>query len=72
MVNFSKRADQIVSKINSGNSPDNMTGHFVPRSCVHFYGTRFRENGCFSLPKVKGFGKETVAYRLKSGLITMK
>lgn len=63
----SKRVDQIVLnhvfKIKSGNSPDYMTEHFVPRSSVHSYGTRFRENGCFSLPKVKGFGKKTFAYR---------
>ena len=40
-----------------------MTEHFVLRSTVHSYGTRFRENGYFSLPKVKGFGKKTFAFR---------
>ena len=30
---------------------------------VHSYSTRFRENGCFSLPKVKSFGKKSFAYR---------
>ena len=63
----SKRVDQMilnhVFKINSRTSPDYMTEHFVPRSAVHSYGTRFRENGCFSLPKVKGFGKKTFAFR---------
>ena len=58
----SKRVDQIVLnhvfKINSRTSPDNMTEHVVPRSAVHSYGTRIRENRCFSLPKVKGFGKK--------------
>ena len=29
-----------------------MTENFVPRSSVHSYGTRFRENKCVSLPKV--------------------
>ena len=63
----SKRVGQMilnhVFKINSRTSPDYMTEHFVPRSAVHSYGTRFRENGCFSLPKVKGFGKKTFAFR---------
>ena len=40
-----------------------MTKHFVPMSLIYSYGTRFRENGCFALPKVKGFGKKTFAYR---------
>ena len=31
-------------------------------SSVHSYITRFRENGCFSVPKVKGFGKTSFAY----------
>ena len=40
-----------------------MIEYFVPRSAVHLYRTRFKENGCFSLPKVKGFGKKTFAFR---------
>ena len=61
----SKRVDQIVLnhvfKINSRTSPDYMTEHFVLTSVVHSYGTRFKENGYFSLSKVKGFGKKTFA-----------
>ena len=40
-----------------------MTEQFTPASSVHSYNTRFRENGCFSLPKVKSFGKKSFAYR---------
>ena len=44
---FQKKVDQIVVdhvfKFNSRTSPDYMTEHFVPRSAVHSYGTRFRE-----------------------------
>ena len=65
----SKRVDQVVLnhvfKINSKTSPDYMTEHFVPASAVHSYGTRFRENGCFSLPKVK----DLVKRRLYSGVV---
>ena len=43
-----------------------MTEHFVPRSAVHSYGTRFIENGCFFLPKSKGFGKKK---HLHSGVV---
>lgn len=62
----SKRVDQIilchVFKIKSGTAPDYMNAHFVPASSVHSYGTRFRESGCFSLPKVKGFGMKSFVY----------
>ena len=34
-----------------------MVEHFVLASSVHAYSTRFRENGSFSLPKIKNFGK---------------
>ena len=61
---ISKTVDQMILNhvfmINSRTSPDHMTEHSVPRSAVHSYGTRFRENGCFSLPKVKGFGKTNI------------
>ena len=39
-----------------------MNEHFIPASSVHSHGTRFRENGCFSVPKVEGFGKKSFAY----------
>ena len=67
LLHVSKRVDQIVLNyvfnINSRTSPDYMTEHFVLRSAVHSYGTISRDNGCFSLPKVKGFGKKTFAFR---------
>ena len=53
----SKRVDQVilnyVFKIKSGTSLDYMIEQFLPASSVHSYSTRFRENGCFSLRKVK-------------------
>ena len=63
----SKRVDQIilnhVFKIKSGTSPDYMIEQFTPASSVHSYSTRFRENGCFFLQKVKSFVKKSFAYR---------
>ena len=41
-----------------------MTEHFLPATSIHSYATRFRENGCFSVPKVKDFGKKTFAYNV--------
>ena len=62
----SKRVDQIilnhVFKVKSGQSPDYMAEHFILASSIHSYGTRFRETGCFSIPKVKGFGKKSFRY----------
>ena len=62
----SKRVDQIilnhVFKVKSGQSPDYMVEHFIPASSIHSYGTRFRETGCFSIPKVKGFGKKSFGF----------
>ena len=40
-----------------------MKEQFVPTSSVHSYSTRFRENGSFSLPKVKSFGKQSFVYQ---------
>ena len=39
-------------KVKLGQSPDYMVEHFIPASSIHSYGTRFREIGCFSIPKV--------------------
>ena len=39
-----------------------MVKHFILASSIHSYGTRFRETGCFSIPKVKGFGKKSFGY----------
>ena len=62
----SKRVEQFilihVFKIKSGLSPDYMLEHFISASSVHVYRTRFRDSGCFSVPKVKGFGKKSFAY----------
>ena len=61
-----RRVDQIilnhVFKINTGKSADYMHEHFIPASSIHSYGTRFRENGCFVIPKVKSFGNKSFAY----------
>ena len=40
-----------------------MIEHFVPVSSVVSYSTQFREDGSFSLPKVKRFGKKSFVYR---------
>lgn len=62
----SKRVDQIilnhVFRIKSGTSPDYMGEYFIPATAVHNYSTRFRENGCFCLPKVKSFGRKSFAF----------
>ena len=62
----SKRVDQIilnhVFKVKLGQSPDCMVENFIPASTIHSYGTRFRETGCFSIPKVKSFGKKYFGY----------
>ena len=39
-----------------------MVEHFIPTSSIHLYGTRFRETGCFSIPKEKRFGKKSFGY----------
>ena len=46
----------------SGTSPDYMGEHFIPASSLHNYSTRFRENGNFLYPKVKGFGRKSFAF----------
>ena len=67
-----------VFKVKSGTAPDYLQDSFVPISSVHNHSTRlrvtacastdstfsfsFRDSGCFSLPKVKGFGKKSFAY----------
>ena len=51
-----------VFKVKSGQSPDYMVEHFILASSIHSYGTRFRETGCLSIPKVKSFGKKSFGY----------
>ena len=66
LLPVSKRVDQIILNhiflIKSGTSPDYMGEHFIPASSVHNYSTRFRENGNFLFPKVKGFGRKSFAF----------
>ena len=62
----SKRVDQIilnhVLKVKSGQSPDYMVEHFIPANFIHSDGTKFRETGRFSIPKVERFGKKSFGY----------
>ena len=39
-----------------------MLERFIPASSVHACGTRFRDIKCFTIPKVKVFGKKSFAY----------
>ena len=56
-----KRVDQIilchVFKIRSGTAPDYLSEYFNLASSVHGYFTRFRDNGSYTILRVKGFGK---------------
>ena len=62
----SRRVDQIilndVFKIKSGQSAQYIAENFIKASSLHSYGTRFRESGNFSIPKVKSFGKKSFVY----------
>ena len=62
----SRRVDQIilnhVFKIKCGQLAQYMAENFIQASSLHSYGTRFRENGNFSIPKVKSFGKKSFVY----------
>ena len=62
----SRRVDQIilnhVFKIKSGQSAQYMTENLIQASSLHSYGTRFRESGNFTIPKVKSFGKKYFVY----------
>ena len=62
----SRRVDQIilnhVLKIKFGQLALYMAEHFIQASSLHSYGTRFRESGNFSIPKVKSFGKKPFVY----------
>ena len=49
-------------KIKSGQTAHYMAGNFIQASSVHSFGTRFRESGNFSIPKVKSFGKKSFVY----------
>ena len=49
-------------KIKSGQSVHYMAVNFIQASSVHSYGTRFRESGNCSIPKVKSFGKKSFIY----------
>ena len=62
----SRRVDQIilnhVFKIKSGQSAHYTAENFIQASSVNSYGTRFRESGNFSIPKVRSFGKKSSVY----------
>ena len=68
LLPVSKRVDQVllnhIFRIRSGTSPKYMGEHFTLASFIHKYtcSTRFQENGCYLLPKVKGFGKKSFAF----------
>lgn len=51
-----------VFKVRSVLSPEYMLEQFIPASSVHSHDTRFRENGCFVIPKLKCFGKRSFDY----------
>jgi hypothetical protein len=61
-----KRVESItlsnVYKVKHNIAPEYLKEHFIPADSVHSYNTRFSENGCFSIPKVKGFGMKTFSY----------
>ena len=40
-----------------------MGEYFSLPSSVHVYFTRFRDNASYTNPKVKGFGKKSIAYK---------
>ena len=39
-----------------------MSEQFIPANSVHLTGTRYRNNECFTIPKVKCFGKISFVY----------
>jgi len=51
-----------VYKVKHKKAPEYLYEHFTPADSVHTYKTRFSNNGCFAIPKVKGFGMNTFAY----------
>ena len=61
-----KRVDQIilchVFKIKNGTAPDYMGDSFMSQDSIHSYRTRLSDQGGFSVPKVKGFGKQSFFY----------
>ena len=62
-----KRVDQIilchVFKIKSGTAPDYSGEYFSLAGSVHVHFARFQDNGNYTIPKVKGFGKKSFAYK---------
>ena len=66
-LSVTKRVDKIilchVFKIRSGTAPDYLSKYFNSASSVHGYSTRFRDNGSYTIPQVKGFGQKSFAYK---------
>ena len=50
-------------KIKSGIAPGDLGEYFSLASSVHGYFIRFWDNGSYTIPKVKGFGKKSFAYK---------
>ena len=66
LVTYRKRVEKItlhhVFKMHLGSAPSYMNEYVVPASSVHSQNTRFSKGSCFSIPKVKGFGKKYFSY----------
>ena len=51
-------------KIRSGTAPDYLGEFFNLASSVHGDSTRFRDNGSYKIPQVKGFGKNPLSIKV--------
>ena len=69
-----KRVDQIILchmfKIRLGTAPDYLGEFFNLASSVHGHSTRFLDNDNYTIPQVKGFGKNPLPIKVVcSGMI---
>ena len=62
VVSLEKGRTYYTFRIKSGTLPDYMEENSIPASSAHNSSTRFRENGKFLFPKVKGFGRKSFAF----------
>ena len=53
----SKRVDQIILKVKSGQSPDHMVKHFIPASSIHSYEIDLGKRGVFYSKSPKFLGE---------------
>jgi len=51
-----------VFKVKNKKAPEYLYEHFTPADSVHTYKTRFSNNGCYTILKVKEFAMKTFAY----------